>query len=269
MLPEGGAAGGRLGNGTCSSGSPSCRATCARASAKRPFAASQRTNSGTTSAIAMPTGYRHRTQHRHAAPAEQVQQCRRCRRGQQRAGGREHDVEAGERGAVPRRRRLHHQREAGRHRRGEPEAHDKAQQRQHLPLALRHQPDRAGADAADERAQHELLLAAPGVGQAAPGDRAADRADTAAVQDDRRLAVRQVPLRPEHREQECDDREIEELQHGDQREQAEVDPIPRPQSRAVEQRQQGFGCLSVHGRLRLAPCLSRRVRTGRRCCEAR
>ena len=56
MLPEGGATGGRLGNGTCSSGRPSWRATCARASAKRPFAASQRTDSGTTNAIAMPTG---------------------------------------------------------------------------------------------------------------------------------------------------------------------------------------------------------------------
>ena len=73
-------------------------------------------------------GYRHRTQHRDTAPAEQSQQCRRGRRGQQRAGSREHDVETGERGAVARRRGLHHEREAGRHRRGQPEAHDEAQQ---------------------------------------------------------------------------------------------------------------------------------------------
>jgi hypothetical protein len=46
----------QLANGTCSSGSLSCRATDARASAKWPLAVSQRTDSGTTNAMTMPTG---------------------------------------------------------------------------------------------------------------------------------------------------------------------------------------------------------------------
>src|ERR1700733_11499794 len=56
MRPDGWEAGGIVGSGTCSSGNPSWRATWARASAKRPLAVSQRTDSGTKIAIAIPTG---------------------------------------------------------------------------------------------------------------------------------------------------------------------------------------------------------------------
>ncbi|MGC1409224.1 MAG: hypothetical protein WA864_09815 [Acetobacteraceae bacterium] len=55
-LPDGGATGRTVGSGTRSSGRPSWCATCSRASAKRPLAVSHRTDSGTTSAIATPTG---------------------------------------------------------------------------------------------------------------------------------------------------------------------------------------------------------------------
>ncbi len=211
--------------------------------------------------------YRHRAQHRDAAPAQQRQQCRRGRGGQQRAGGCEHNIKAGHSSAVARRRGLDDECETWRHRRGQAEADDEAQHGKHAPRALRNQTNRPSANAADECAQYQLALAPPGVGQAAPRDRAADRADTAAVQNDSGLPVGQVPLRSEHREQECHDGEVEKLQHRDERQQAEVDPVAWPQPCAVEQRQQRFGCLSVHGRLLLAPCLVRRVRPGRRCCE--
>src|SRR5580704_11900008 len=53
-LARGGAAGATVGSGTDPSGSPNCLATPARASAKRPLAASQRTDSGTNAQATQP-----------------------------------------------------------------------------------------------------------------------------------------------------------------------------------------------------------------------
>ncbi len=163
------------------------------------------------------------------------------------------------------RRDLDHERETGRHRRSQAEPYDKPQRRQDHPGTLRYQSDRTGADAADESAKDELLFAAPGVSHAAPDHRAADRTHSATVENDRGLSVGEMPLRTEHGQQECHDGEIEELQHRDQRKQAEVEPVARTQPRAVEQRQQGLGRLPAHGRLLSAPCLTSRVRSGQRC----
>src|SRR5215472_9212105 len=54
-LPRGGVVGGMVGSGTESSGTSSCLATSARASAKRPLAASQRIDSGHQRQISKPT----------------------------------------------------------------------------------------------------------------------------------------------------------------------------------------------------------------------
>ena len=111
----------------------------------------------------------HRAKHRDPAPAEMGQQCRGCGRCDQGAGCGEHDIEARRGGAVRRRRHFDDERQAGRHRRGEAEADDEAQRREEGPVALWNEADRSGADAADEGADDELALAAPGIGHAAPG----------------------------------------------------------------------------------------------------
>ena len=195
-------------------------------------------------------------EHRHATPAQRGHQRRRSGRCQHCAGSGKHDIEAGYRRAISRRRGLHDDGEARRHCGGEAEADDKAQHREQRPAAIGHETQRPGADAADEGAEDKLRLASPGVGQSAPDHRTADRANAAAVQDHRRLAVGEVPLRAEDRDQEADDQEVEELQYRDQRQEREVRPIASIERSAVEQRQQSFGCLSVHGALLVAPFLS-------------
>ena len=98
---------------------------------------------------------------------------------------------------------------------------------------------RAGADTANEGAEYELQFAAPGVGEAAPDHRTQDRADPTAIKDDGRLAVGEMPLRAQHRDQEADDQEVEELQNCDQCEQSEVGPVTSAERGSVEHRQQG------------------------------
>jgi len=79
--------------------------------------------------------------------------------------------------------------------------------------------------AQNEGADDHRDLASPGVGQPAKDERAEDRADAAAVEDHRRLAVGEVPLRRQHRKQVADDKKIEEFEDKQRRQQAKRNPI--------------------------------------------
>ena len=73
-----------------------------------------------------------------------------------------------------------------------------------------------------------------------------DRADAAAVENDRRLAVSQMPLRCECGEQVSDNEEIEEFEDEQRRQQSKGDPIAPIEWRRVEQRKQVVITLPRH-----------------------
>jgi hypothetical protein len=113
-------------------------------------------------------------------------------------------------------------------------------------LAVRDQAVQRGADAADEGAGNDRCFAPPGVGKRSKCKGADDRADATAVEDRRRLAVGQMPGRPNHGEQERDDPEIEEFEHDDRRHDYENRPIARVELGGVEQRQKLVGRPTGH-----------------------
>jgi hypothetical protein len=112
--------------------------------------------------------------------------------------------------------------------------------------AGREKTDEPGADRANKGAGHDLRLSSPNIRETPPNQRAEDRADPAAVKDQRRLAVGQVPLGPDRRQDEGDQKEVEEIENRDQRQQGEADPIAAIERRAVIKRQQVFGGLRRH-----------------------
>ena len=71
------------------------------------------------------------------------------------------------------------------HRRGQPDANDKAQRREEQPLAVRDEAIQCGADAADEGAYNDRCFPSPGIGKRAKCKGADDRTDAAAVEDRR------------------------------------------------------------------------------------
>src|SRR5215469_12469248 len=114
---------------------------------------------------------------------------------------------------MPGRRQLDEDRQRRGHARGQTHTDEKAQDRKDLPRSAGNEADQAGADRADERADDHLGLTPPRIGEPAEYEGAEDRADAAAIKDQRGLAVGEVPLRCERREEIADDEEIEEFEH--------------------------------------------------------
>ena len=155
------------------------------------------------------------------------------RRREQPADGGEHDKKAAHRSAVAGRGQFDDDGQGWGHRGGQTDADNEAQQPEQFPIAVRDKTVEGGADAADKGAEDGYGLAPPNIGQAAENQRADDRANAAGVEDQRRLAVGQMPARPDHREQEGDDGKIEEFENGDGRDYREDDPIAAAERRAV------------------------------------
>src|SRR5437868_480083 len=78
---------------------------------------------------------------------------------------------------------------------------------------------------------------------------AEDRPDAAAIEDQPGLAVGQLPLGPDLRQDEGDQKEVEEIEHRDRRQQAKAEPIAPIERRAVEHCQEIVGALPGHQHL--------------------
>ena len=186
-----------------------------------------------------------------AAPAVGSHDRRRDRRGEEPAGRRKDDIKAGRNRAVAGRREFDDHRQRWRHRRGQADTDEEPQNGEQEPRAFGDECDQPRAHRADEGADHHLLLATPGVGKGAEHHRAQDCAHTTTVQDHRGLAVGQVPLPRDRRQQIADHEEIEEIEDKDCRHQDEDGPVTAIERRIVEQRQK------VAGRLIRLHCSSR------------
>jgi hypothetical protein len=94
-------------------------------------------------------------------------------------------------------------------------AHKKTQRREQGPCPVRNDRNRCGAECADKGAADDQRLAAPQIGQRAATQSANDGADAATQQDDRRLAIGEVPSRSEHRDEKADAEKIKEISDPD------------------------------------------------------
>lgn len=182
--------------------------------------------------------HRHHPQGGDAAPADQPEQCCDCRRGKEAAHARREDEKAGDDRAMPRRRQLDHHRRRRRERRTEAEPDEKPQHGKQDPGAIGDHRDRRRSDRADEGAADDHRLAAPQVAKRAAGQRADDRPNAAAQQNGCCCAVGQMPLWPDHGDEEPDTEKVEEIDHPDRREQAEDCPISPVERTLIEHRQQ-------------------------------
>ena len=167
---------------------------------------------------------RRHTEHRNSAPAERLEQRGGGAGSEKAAGGGENQIKARQQGPVPRRRQLDLDRQRRGDPGGQPDPDKEAQHREDLPRAGRNDAHQPGARGADEGADDHRDLASPGIGQPAKDERAEDGADAAAIEDHRRLAVGEVPLRRQHGKQVADDEKIEEFEDEQRREQDERSP---------------------------------------------
>ena len=245
-LPRGCVDGAMVGSGTESSGTSSCLATSARASAKRPFGGEPADRFRAPAPDQQADHRRRHAEHRHPAPADRLDQCRRRRRGKKPAGRGENQIKTRQKSPMAGRCQLDLYGQRRGDPRGQPDADEEAQDREHLPRAAWHHAHQPGGGGADEGAGDHRDLAANEIRQPAKDESAENRADTAAVEDHRRLAVGQVPLRRQLRQQVSNHEKIEEFDDKQRRQQDERDPVSAVQRRRVEQCQQVVGSLSAH-----------------------
>ena len=171
---------------------------------------------------------------RHAAPTERSQQVMRGESGEKAAGGGKHDHEAGDDGAVPRRRELDAQRGRRGGAAGEADAYEETQHGESHPVAVRHQSQAAGGKSADEASQDQHRLTSPGIRERTPDQGAADRAQAAAKKHHRGLAIGEVPLRSNDGDKIPDDEKIEKIDRSTQGQQGEDPPIASVKAPTIE-----------------------------------